>query len=220
MFDSEGREMPTITDITLPGNSFALGQLLVENPTMHVEIERLVPLGDRLLPFFWVSNGSPEHIEEELESQSIVESVDRLTQVEDRYLYQVAWTPEVNGLVDALLETNAVILEGQGITGRWELRLRFPDHGTLQRFSEICREKGITLEVEGVYNPHPPSIEERLTSPQRQALVAAYEVGYFEVPRRATLSDLGERLGVSEQAVSQRLRRATRSLVGGLLFEA
>ncbi|MFC7027023.1 bacterio-opsin activator domain-containing protein [Halomicroarcula sp. GCM10025710] len=112
--------MATITDLTLAGDSFALGALLTNNPEMHVEIERLVPLGDRLLPFFWVSNGSTEHIEAELVAQDIVESVERLTTVDDRHLYQVTWTPEVNGIVDALMQTDGAILEGKGITGQWE----------------------------------------------------------------------------------------------------
>lgn len=211
--------MPTITDITLPGGSFELGRLLTENPDIHVEIERLVPLGDRMLPFFWVSNSTPEHIEEALESQSIVESVTELTAVDDRHLFQVTWTPEVNGLIEALLDTNGVILEGQGIAGQWELRLRFPDHESLRRFNEICLEKEIDMEVKGVYNPHPPAMEDRLTPVQWQTLATAYELGYFEVPRRATLSDLSERFEVSEQAISQRLRRATRSVVDGLMFE-
>lgn len=211
--------MPTITDLTLPGDSFALGELLTNNPDMHVEIERLVPLGERLLPFFWVSNGSTDHIESELASQSTVESAERLTTVDDRHLYQVTWTPDVNGPIDALLATEGVILEGKGLAGRWELRLRFPDHDALHEFSERCTEQGISIEVKGIYNPHTPTIEDRLTQTQWQTLVTAYELGYFEVPRSATLSDLASHFDVSEQAISQRLRRAMNAVVDGLIFE-
>lgn len=211
--------MATITDISLPGESFALGQLLAENPNMQIEIERLVPLGDRLLPFFWVSNGSPEHIEEALREQAIVESVERLTSVDERYLYQVTWTPEVNGLVDAILDTDGVILEGKGVTGTWELRLRFPDHDHLREFNQLCLDKNIEIDVQGIYNPHAPGLEERLTPTQWQTLALALDVGYFEVPRDVTLTELAKRLGVSEQAVSQRLRRGMKAVVSGMMFE-
>ncbi|MFC4357237.1 bacterio-opsin activator domain-containing protein [Halobium salinum] len=211
--------MPVIIDVALPGDSFALSGLLAEHPDIHIEIERLVPLGDQVLPFFWVSDGSDEHIEEALITQSIVESVTRLTEVDDRHLYQVTWNSNVNGLVDALMDTGGVILEGQGQSGRWELRLRFPDHERLRRFSEICTDEEISTEVKGVYNPHVPSPEERLTPVQWETLTAAHRLGYFEVPRRVTLTDLAERFDVSEQAVSQRLRRAMNALVGGLTFE-
>jgi predicted DNA binding protein len=49
--------------------------------------------------------------------------------------------------------------------------------------------------------------------------MAAHERGYFEVPRRATLSDLAREFGVTEQAISQRLRRAMNAVVGGLVFD-
>jgi predicted DNA binding protein len=211
--------MVTISDVMLPGDSFALGKLLEENPDISVEIERLVPLEDRLLPFFWVSNGSQEHIREALESQSFVASVEHLTEVNDRHLYQVTWTSEVDGVIDALLETDGSILEGQGIAGKWDLRLRFPEHENLHRFSDICAGKEINLTVRSVYNPHVPPIKEQLTKAQWQTLFTAYEIGYFDVPRAATLSELGEHLGVSKQATSTRLRRAMREVVEGLIYE-
>lgn len=209
--------MVAICDLTFPGESFALGALLVEHPEIFIEIERLVPLEDRLLPFFWVSNGSPERIEAALASQSVVDSVERLTTVEGRHLYQVTWSGGVDGLVAALLETDGAILEGQGIDGKWELRIRFPDHPSQQRFNDICGEKAIEVDVRGVYNPHPPSVEDQMMPSQWQTLVLAYEMGYFEVPRRATLADLGDRLGVSKQAASVRLRRAINEAMSGML---
>ncbi|WP_254273073.1 helix-turn-helix domain-containing protein [Haloarcula marina] len=211
--------MPIITDVTVTGDSFALGNFLADNPEIRVEIERVVPLGDRLLPFVWVSDGSTADVEAELMAQPLVKGVERLTSVDDRHLFQMTWTSEVNGLVEALSETNGAIIEGQGIAGQWELRLRFPDRDSLQVFNDICEKKGIDIDVTGVYNPHAPAIEGRLTQTQWETLVTAYEMGYFEVPRQATLADLAEHFDVSEQAVSQRLRRAMNAVVSGVLFE-
>lgn len=52
-----------------------------------------------------------------------------------------------------------------------------------------------------------------LTSTERETLERAVESGYYDEPRRATLSDLTESFGVSEAAVSKRLRSAERKLV-------
>lgn len=52
-----------------------------------------------------------------------------------------------------------------------------------------------------------------ITDKQREAVEAAIEEGYYETPRRATLEDLAERLGVSRSAVSQRLRAVETHLV-------
>ena len=56
-----------------------------------------------------------------------------------------------------------------------------------------------------------------LTPTERRVLGAAFEDGYFESPRATTLADLGERLGVSDVAVSETLRRAERKLLGATL---
>jgi predicted DNA binding protein len=52
-----------------------------------------------------------------------------------------------------------------------------------------------------------------LTAKQQQALELAVEAGYYERPRGVDLGELGERLGISKSAVSQRLRAAERKLI-------
>ena len=52
-----------------------------------------------------------------------------------------------------------------------------------------------------------------LTSTERKTIERAVESGYYDEPRRATLSDLTEPFGVSKSAVSKRLRSAERKLV-------
>ncbi len=44
-------------------------------------------------------------------------------------------------------------------------------------------------------------------------MLAALEHGYYDVPREASLTDLAERLDVSHQALSERLRRGHGNLV-------
>jgi len=47
---------------------------------------------------------------------------------------------------------------------------------------------------------------------QQEALSLAFDRGYFEIPRRVTLVELGDEVGVSDQALSERLRRAQTKL--------
>lgn len=54
---------------------------------------------------------------------------------------------------------------------------------------------------------------ENLTGKQHVTLAAAVDMGYFQVPRQADQSDLADELGVTEQAVSERLRRACETVV-------
>lgn len=52
-----------------------------------------------------------------------------------------------------------------------------------------------------------------LTSTQLEALDAALEAGYYDIPRDVTLRELAERLGVSASSLSERIRRAEARLV-------
>ena len=45
----------------------------------------------------------------------------------------------------------------------------------------------------------------------------AYERGYFESPREVTLEELGEELGITQQAVGSRLRNGNRHIIGSTL---
>jgi predicted DNA binding protein len=56
-----------------------------------------------------------------------------------------------------------------------------------------------------------------LTETERRTLEVAFAQGYFESPRAVTLADLGDRLGVSDVAVSGTLRRAERKLLAATL---
>lgn len=59
-----------------------------------------------------------------------------------------------------------------------------------------------------------------LSECQREAMRRAYETGYYEVPREASLERDAEDLQVSHQALSERLRRGHRNLVKIRLCES
>lgn len=56
-----------------------------------------------------------------------------------------------------------------------------------------------------------------LTPAQGEAVRAAYDMGYFEVPRAVTAGEVADELGVSKSAFLERLRRAQASLIDQVL---
>jgi len=70
-----------------------------------------------------------------------------------------------------------------------------------------------------VKNPlgSPEGIESNLTETQRDTLLTALQAGYFDVPRRINLQDLAEQFGISDTALSQRLRRGLTELLTSTL---
>jgi predicted DNA binding protein len=61
------------------------------------------------------------------------------------------------------------------------------------------------------------TIESSLTKQQREALVAALERGYFDVPRGTTATEVAETLGISKSSFLGRLKRAQRTVFEQLL---
>lgn len=81
-------------------------------------------------------------------------------------------------------------------------------------FQTHFRETGRQFEVNNLSQPTEPRQREHgLTDEQHEALVAAVSGGYFQVPRSTSVAELGEALDVSANAVSQRLRRGSETLV-------
>jgi len=78
---------------------------------------------------------------------------------------------------------------------------------------------GIDVERVGDHDRLSGSLAGRLTRRQFEALSVARELGYFEVPRTASLSAVAEELGCSESAASTLLRNAEARLVDAAIAE-
>lgn len=110
------------------------------------------------------------------------------------------------------------VLELRSRRGAWLVKLQAGDREALVAFREYCTREGLTFETERLYTPTDGVAIDGfdavgLTDKQHEALVAAYEAGYFATPRRTSLEGLAGELGVSSTAVSKRLRAGTARLV-------
>jgi len=133
-------------------------------------------------------------------------------------LYRVVPTPELL-VVPELTKRGGAMLSGYCQDGAWYGRYQFPDRDTLVAMREFCHDNDVTFDVQQLYHADGPSDwgGAGLTDPQREALLVAYEVGYFDDPRSSNLEDIADRLGISSTAVGRRLRRGTASLVQAVL---
>jgi predicted DNA binding protein len=205
--------MIVIADITVPSNAFELGRLLDEFPNARIELERIVPLRDTIIPLFWVTGSGPDEILDALTDSPLTAEARFLTDDGNRQLFEVRWTSDVDGLVTALVETEAKMLEGSSTGEGWDFRLQFRNREDLSRFRELAEASDIPIILRRLYNPNFPRDESVLSSEQAEALMYAYEQGYFEVPRSVTVTELADHFGISDNAFSQRLRRGLSALV-------
>ncbi|WP_227374214.1 helix-turn-helix domain-containing protein [Haladaptatus halobius] len=212
--------MSVTADLTISGEQFLLGRALFTDTDVHVKLERVVPASPQVLPFFWAVGTEFETFEDVVRSNSYVDNLVALDRVDGRVLYRVKWSEEVESFVYGIAAVGATILEASG-NGEWRFRLRFDDHNELSEFHDYCAEHEIEYRLDRVMTE--TNVEQRefgLTAEQREALVLAVERGYFDVPRDVTLGDLAEEIGISQQALSERVRRAAGNVLQVALLDA
>lgn len=81
------------------------------------------------------------------------------------------------------------------------------------RFVKDLRGHGVKADIVSSREYHPHA---SLTDRQREMMEAAIDQGYYEVPRRVTLTHLAERLHVAKSTLSETLARGERHLLEGL----
>ena len=117
-----------------------------------------------------------------------------------------------------LMNGEATLLDADGRHDRWHLRVLYPDREHFAGPYELATENGLTFDIKSIRELEgEPAGRYGLSDEQYRALVLAFERGYFEVPRKADLSDLAKKLDISHQALSERLRRGTGALVEATL---
>ena len=207
--------MTVIVEFTIPAESFAFGRATSGDPDVRVAIERLVPVGDERIPFLWATGETFERFERHLRESEVVERIERLTHIGDSALYSVEWFEEGEAFLNGISDTGGTVVEGTG-DGSWSFTLRFRDHTDLKRFHQFYRAHDYPLEIDRIHGSDDDpggEVGVELSSAQHDALRLAIERGYFSVPRGTTLEEIAEELGISRQAVSERVRRGTESVL-------
>lgn len=211
--------MSVIVEVSVSTDEFELGRLLSAGlaPDAAVELETVVPVGNGAVPYLRVKTA---HLEEFLDTVREEATVDRLRVVDDydddQHLLAFDWAASRDPLFGGiLLRSGVAILSAYGGIDRWTFEIRFDDHSEFEAFRDECAEAGVRLDLIRMYRPSSPGtdLSYGLTEPQREALVLAVARGYYDVPREHTTADLAEELGISDQAVSERLRRGISGLV-------
>ncbi|WP_129112917.1 helix-turn-helix domain-containing protein [Halegenticoccus tardaugens] len=207
--------MATIVSGTVPANEFALYETLAGNPDLEFEVERIVESGDEaVMPFVWVRGGDGESVESVLSDDPSVENLSLLAEFDDEQLYRMEWISRVDLVLQMLTNSEATITDAHGSGQRWTIRILYPTRESVSRTRDFCEANDLTFDVTVIRELEgEPAGRYGLTEEQYEALKTAYEGGYFHVPRESTLSDVAAELNVSQQALSERMRRAHEALI-------
>lgn len=211
--------MATEATFTVEPSEFPLGTIFEQLGGVRVELERIVPGNDVVIPYFWVRGTDVDDMEAAFSEHPGVRDIRLVDSVADEYLLRVEWDPEYVGILSTLAETRVPLISAIGTNTEWTFEIRGDDRSDLAEFQQLCRERDIPVMLTALHalTPVETATESALTDPQQELLVLAYERGYFNTPRDVTMSELGAELGISQQAVASRLRRAIRRILGQTL---
>lgn len=207
--------MATVAELELDAREFAPEETLTALDTVEFEVERVVAHDpDHIMPYVWVSGADRDEIENALRADPTVEDVELISEQDHRWLYQMNWVRQIRSLIRILVEEDSTVLTAFGKGDRWDLRILFPDREAVSRTYDFCRDVGLKINLRRIYD-HDDSRagQYNLTEDQEQALVTAFEQGFFEIPRDVTLEELAEKLDLSHQALSERLRRGYENMI-------
>lgn len=212
--------MSVIVEVTIPSEAFELGRILQLEGATQLTLETLVPLGGTPTPFVRVRNDARETFERSVRDHPAVNELILVNTHADEALYTLDWEVSEDSLFQRILDLDAVLLDATGAADTWELKLRFPTHDALSAFQEYYAAESITVSIERVYVPTRPDAGPSygLTTPRRVTLAYAQEAGYYSLPRKISTQDLADRFDISNQAVSERLRRGVSALVTNTLL--
>jgi predicted DNA binding protein len=211
--------MSVVAELRVRGGEFELGRILGPVGGLRIELETIVPLGEQPVPLLVVDGEACGAFESRVEDHP---SVDRLAEVErhdGEVLYALDWDASRDRLLDAMAAVEAHLVTGGTTEDVWAFEVRFPSREALSRFDQRCREADVDVTVDRIHDPTEGAVGERfgLTERQRETLVRAVASGYYDIPRRRSTADLAEEFGVSDQAITERLRRGIVTLVENTL---
>ncbi|WP_129116752.1 helix-turn-helix domain-containing protein [Halegenticoccus tardaugens] len=209
--------MGTIAAVRVPTDQFALAETFAAVPDVSFEIERVVAHGgERVIPFVWAVGDEARlsGLDDALRADPSVDAIEPVAELEGERLYAMEWDERTRATLRAIVGDEGTILSARGTTDGWRLRILFADHESLSATFRSCKDRGIDLDAEGIYRLERGAERGRygLTKEQYETLVAGVERGFFDVPRGVSAEELAEDLGISHQALSERLRRAQKQL--------
>ncbi|WP_435360905.1 helix-turn-helix domain-containing protein [Haloarchaeobius sp. DFWS5] len=211
--------MTIVTEFSLSPDQLVLGDTVAALPAARIRIDHIAARDDgHRNVAVWVSEVDSTTFAETMDDDPTVTDVQRLGVSDDAALFQYVTTAEAQvRLHPVWVRLRGQLLDGSYARGWWTFRLRFPERKALVVTRNCLQNTETRFRIHWVRDGprDEPLPTETLTDGQHEALTIALNLGYFDIPRRANLQDVGETLGISGQAVSERIRRG----VGQLLDE-
>ena len=213
--------MSLIAEFSLRSRDLVLASALDAAEDVTVELETQMATGlDAPAFVFWAFGGDLEAFEAGLERDATILDTDVVERLGEKRLYHARLDrDEFCNVYPVYHRLGAVPMAATGSADGWQRRVRFPDRDSVVEMREFCLDNDVNFRLHRLYTPGEDVVDEFGLSPeQRRALVTAERDGYFDVPRAVSLDELGQRLDISGQSASERLRRGVSELISNTIL--
>lgn len=167
---------------------------------------------------FTVRTNDFDRFETGLSRDETIDTYERVVNQGAEAIYRFEYDSEALVFSEAIAEVGGVSLYWVNEDTTWTVQVWLPDREALALLWEYATDYDIEFTIERVSNHvtlgEPNS---NLTQTQRDAIFRAFEMGYFEEPREATLDEVAAELGITQPAASGLLRRGINRLVTSLV---
>lgn len=205
--------------VRIPGRDFELGRVLSVPCGGTIEAESAVSVSGRVFPFFWLEGAAPEPFATEVRNHPSTAHIEALDSFDDRTLFAFEFRA-VDRLLQAIADQRGQVLVARGTEEDWCFEIRFPTHHDVTQFQVRCENARIRLVLDCIHDVGNTARENKfgLTNVQLKTILYAVDEGFFDIPRGTTLQEIAEEFGISDQAVSERLRRSVKALTRNALL--
>ena len=209
--------MSTITKIHYSHPDMALAHTIRSLPGGEVRVLPEVATDPEHNMYFIVFEGDLDQpIAEILAEDHTVEEAKLMSDYGDQLVYGIIFTDETKLIAPKVTEVGGMSLDARSFSDGWIERWQLPSREVLAEIWEYARDNSFTFDVLELHQISDRKHDDGygLTAEQHEALVTAFERGYFEEPRGISLVELADELDISPAAASGRLRRGLTRLIG------
>ena len=165
--------------------------------------------------FYHIESSDFSRFEDGLRRDNTIGGFERVIETRDeKAIYSFEYTDQAKVLSPVISTANGVILDMENDRSAWIITVWMPERTDLVQLWDYAEQNHIEIELLRV-NEYASlgSTDAGLTDSQREALLVAFEAGYFEEPRNVTLSEVAADLDISQPAASGLLRRGIKRLI-------
>ena len=212
--------MSIFGEFRVPPRALALSETFEVEPETVVQIDRVVASEmESLTPYLIVSGVSNTAFEAAASSDESINALHQILDAEQSTMYRARWGDSVESLAQEYTNEGTSILKARGTANGWILRIRFDDHPLVGEFTGHLRDREFPFDLVRLHEMSYAQTGSQfgLTPKQHEALVTAWQMGYFDLPRETSMEAVAEELGIKPQSLSDRLRRAQNTLISDTL---